>query len=223
MNALLLTLAVAGADPQGPPLENAQSLTDRDWVASYAVEEYGRFGRMQQRTQIVFSLRSGEAWSSGKAWVFHVPQSGVPQAWKGFYTIYNDPNDDDNVIVSLRMTRKYTGRVTAKGIEWDLEGRWKPVGMNADLPITDRTIPDELSLTPRTAFYVDPKGEPTRRYYEPDGLVDALVNGRQEAIPSRADFLPRGTTYQFADEGADAPLKRLTSKPPSYTPRASRD
>ena len=221
MNALLLTLAVAAADPQGSPLENTDVLVDRDWVAVYAEDAPDRTGRtVRQQSRLVLSLRSGESWESGKAWIFRFPQSGPPQAWKGFYTVYNDQDDEDNVVVSLRMTRKYTGRVTPTGVEWDLENRWKPIGVYADLPVTERTIPDSLSLTARSAFYVDAKGEPTRRYHEPDGLVDALVNGRQENVPSRADFLSKGTTFQFTDRGAADLLKRLTTKPPSYTPRA---
>jgi hypothetical protein len=220
MYSLLVALSVIGADPQRTAIYNGSSLVNRDWTAVTTSQSKNRYGSpTQSATFTVLSLRSGDRWDSGKAWVFRIPESGTPEAFKGYYTLYSDSEDEDNIIVSLRMTRRYTGSGAGSGIVWDLDSKWQPTGVDADLPIAERTVPKNVTLTARQAFYVDSRGNRTRKYYKPSGFVDTLLHSGEEDVPYRVDFLRLNDTFQLNDQYAASALQRLASFPPSYLPR----
>lgn len=219
MNALLLTLVLAAAGSDGKQITNASSIVDRDWVATQTHSSAGYSRATQPRqSHMVMSLRSDDDIGKGKAWILHFPVTGAPTAWKGYYGLTYDGNDDDNLILSLRMTRKYVGSYGANSaIVWDLESDWEAVGVVADLPIADNTVPSKLTITARRAFFVDSKGNLTRRYDEPSGFLDRIRYGKEEELPYNIDFFPEGETYRFVDYSAPEILKKLTTEPPGFT------
>ncbi|MEX1096268.1 MAG: hypothetical protein WED34_09480 [Planctomycetales bacterium] len=224
MHALLVTLAaaVALAEPGTTTIYNARSLVDRDWMAVVSGESTSANSRVPQQTatRLILSLRPGERWDDGKAWVLRIPPAGAPQVWKGYFTFRADANDEDNLILSLRITRKYHGQYVGEQLQWELDSDWEPTGVYADIPLIDSTVPKQLTISSRRAFYVDAKGNFTRRSYRPSGLIDAILNGGEEETPYEADFLPLDSTHKFTSADVAATLKTLKSNPPSFAPRS---
>lgn len=178
----------------------------------------------QSTTSTILSLKPGDSWSKGKAWLLKVTKNGsnknqtTYKAWKGFYTFYGDGDDEDNLILKVGFVRKYSGEQNRGRISWSFDSHYEKQGARIDIPLDDQTVPSKrISLSVVKGFFVDSKGNQTIKRSEPYGILERISGkGSIEELYS-IDFWSKGSTVELNDSSAATILSStgLGKSPPT--------
>jgi len=251
MSTLFLMGALTFAAGGDTGIDNAQSLVDREWGQLQTITKHQTSGRgystgsrsrrssryrgFTPRTTAytaqkatLLSLRPGDQWSQGKAWIITAEKNPenlgatAYQAFKGVYTFYNDPQDRDNLILQIGFTRKYTGNASGERIVWNLDSGYEKRGARIDIPLEERMVPfGEITFSVVSGFFVDSSGQRTIRRYEPSGFLERLSGIGQIKKVRNTEFVGLGETLQLKERGVANLFKTFgldQSPPPSFKP-----
>lgn len=221
-NLLMTVCAVAPAEDR--LISNWDALVEKELSASK--------GKGATEEQYVLSLeRDKETYTKGKVWLISHGQRFVDEgpyrrnvrhvwarAYKGYYKFFTDPNDEENLILRLSMTKRYD---FSDG--WDLQIGFEKHGCYLDMPITDDKIPDDPILVTTDAFWSDAKGTPYIRREERGGLLGKL--GATEVWDCyQCEFISLGTTLRTKKKDIATTLKTLFGEklPPGFKVKKDR-
>lgn len=161
------------------------TLTNKDWW-----ESDGSYFRL-------FSLRQGEHWSLGTAWMLTHDDGKEYSAFRGKYQIFSHKLDEGTLLLSLRFTRQYRARDSKGALKWQIDEEFaaEPRGVVIEIPLEDGSLPkDEIRLVVTEAFFLDEKGNRTAKR---DG-VGLLSLGHERQV-DRTGFLEPNETTLFED------------------------
>lgn len=225
---LFLVSQPLSAQEESSSIYNARSLVNREWACSYtatqkdynskSTQHAGRYTTnyqpsnyptYQSSSSTILSLKPGDSWGEGKAWILKVTDNGSNQnqikyeAWKGFYYFYGDGDDEDNLILKIGFVRKYDGQKQQDRISWTLDTRYEKKGARIDIPLDEQTVPsNRISLSVIGGFFVDSKGRPTIRRYEPSGFLENLIGEGDIQDLYSTEFIELGKTIEMNDSSA---------------------
>ncbi|QDT45183.1 hypothetical protein Pan241w_53020 [Gimesia alba] len=222
---------------ESKPIYNARSLVDRDWACAYSIThtDYNRstFADNDQSTNrrttrygasqpskynstvsTILSLKPVEAWDEGKAWILKATENDgntnqtTYESWKGFYQFLGDPDDDENLVLRLGFTRKYSGKKSLNGITWSLDTRYEKKGADIFIPLDGRTVPkNRITLSVVEGFFVNSQGEPTIVRHEPYGFLQKLSGVGDIKTVYSTGFIGLGDTVVMKDVPVEVLLK----------------
>lgn len=241
MNLLLLAvLLLPMQEEQGKTrsIGNARTLIDRDWAELGQVKkttyQNGKNVEYTTNRADILSMREAEKWSKGTAWIISTEEAGKYtssssgtnspsdrySAWKGVYTVYNHPDDEEAILLSLGFTKRYVGRDEGGRISWDLDTDFEPTGIDVEIPLDGDSVPSgEIVMTPTRAYYVDSKGEETIKRGKPRKLLDKLLGEGPVRQPYSVDFWPVGDTRKMTKLEVVPTMKIVKSPPPGFKVR----
>ena len=220
---------------------NARSLVNREWSCTYTMtkkdyskksNQYASTRTYNRRTRryttkykptpnptykstssTILSLKSGNSWGKGKAWILKVTQNGsnknqtTYEAWKGFYSFYGDGDDEDNLILSLGFVRKYSGRKQQNRISWTLDTRYEKKGADLHIPLDEKTVPHKrVTLSVVKGYFVDSKGQRTILRDEPYGILQKLSGQGDIKTVYSTGFIGLGESVEMNDSSASTIL-----------------
>tara|TARA_R110002111_G_scaffold164386_3_gene230568 strand:+ start:21425 stop:22213 length:789 start_codon:yes stop_codon:yes gene_type:complete len=222
---------------ESEPIYNAMSLVDRDWACAYSIThtDYNRstfadngqstsrrttrYGASQpskynSTVSTVLSLKPGENWDEGKAWILKATENDgntnqtTYESWKGYYQFLGDPDDDENLILRVGFTRKYSGKKSLNGITWSLDTRYEKKGAYIYIPLDGRTVPqNRITLSLTEGFFVNSQGEPTIVRDEPYGFLQKLSGQGDIKRVHSMGFIGMGDTVVMKDAPVEVILK----------------
>jgi tetratricopeptide (TPR) repeat protein len=193
--ALALPLQTTEDKSEGKTIINATPLVSHDWGD-------GTF---------MMSLHPGKKWDSGTAWFFR--EGKDLKAWKGTYKFFAPPNvDDDLVLLKLALPRQYNGAEN-----WKIDKRYEPKGVLIELPLDDGVVPNLLTLSVTSAFFVDESGDLTIKRGSPSNLLEKLVGGPERRVHT-VEFIDIGKTVYFKKMGSYdyGSFDLIKSPPPGF-------
>ena len=212
---------------------NASSLANREWACRYTMTHKidnrtydpntGRYktnyrsGGQQtykSTTSTILSLKPGNSWDAGKAWILKVTHNRDNnnetkfEAWKGFYHFYGDGNDADNLILKIGFVRKYDGDKNNHRISWKLDTDFDKKGARIDIPLDEQTVPSKrVSLSVVKGYFVDSKGNQTLLRDEPYGILEKLAGRGSIRTVYSTEFIDLGESIEMSDSSAATILR----------------
>lgn len=214
--------------------QNVNLFVDIDWSQTEAVDftymDENRGGRVRVTGEDwqVMSLRQGDSWHTGNAWIFTASTKSNQgdadsfTALKGNYQFLRPASDEDNLIVlKLKFQRQYDGQRGKDGIDWTMKTKFDPFGADVEIPLNDGNVvpSDKLQLSFTRAFFIDAKGNEVTRQNEPYGLKEHIFGAGEKRVRS-FKFASIGETVKVRpNQDALARLGFKSDPPPGFQVR----